>query len=411
MRLTRYLRQTDRAARYLILPIMAAWLATATPAHAWQTDSKSTSPAAPPPFEELLENLENGTFMEKEVAAAWLVEYPQHLNEFVAPLSQAFVERDESFRRVANRVFKYLGEQALPALETMYHPEQDATPAENENWRRTCGVIKAIGDPARSQYEPRLLELLDESQDENVRVPAIFALTGFNGGSPAAIEKTRPELQHENFNVSLAACRLIIDTGPAAAVAVPDLRKLFTDGGLSQRTYAAWALGAVGPIDGYDPLPDLEPLLEKFALVERDRALTGIGLLGKHAARVEPKVREMMMARDSNLEARGAYVLWQITGNTSDSVPRLIELAKTADFELSAMEFLKQMGPEAIEATEFLLERTKSPDYSLRVAAIDSLSAINPASEQVVQRFAELGEDASPVVRLAVKLAQKCPSR
>ncbi len=360
-----------------------------------------------PAFEELLDQVQNGSLVEKERAAALLMEYPDRVGEFAEPLSRAFVQADLSFQRVANRVFAFLGNDAVPVLESMYRPEENQTAEQNEIWRQACGTIRAIGDPARAVYEPKLLEVLDNSDDPAVRVPALYALTGFTCGCPEAIEKALVDLKHEDFNVSLFACRLIIKTGPAAAAAVADLRNMLANGNLSQRTYAAWALGAIGPTDEYDPLPDLEPMLLRFTLAERERALTGVGLLGEHAARLEPKVREMMMTPETNLEARAGFVLWQISGNTTDTVPRLVELAQTLDFELSALDFLAQMGPEAREATDFLLERSKSSDYSIRIASVDALVSINPESERVVQRIEELTEDPSPMVRLAAEMARK----
>jgi hypothetical protein len=379
----------------------------------WVTEpmatARQTEPVVVPGFDELIEDITSGDFLDKEIAAAWLVEYPDRVCDFVEPLSRLFIQNDDSLQRIAKQVFRHFGHDAVSALEPMFHPEANQTAADNAKWRQVCGAIDAIGEPARSTFESRLLDVLDTSTDVNVRVPAIYALTGMDNGCPEAIARILVDLQHENFNVSLTVCRLIIETGPAAAAAVPDLKKLFADGNLSQRTYAIWALAAIGPSEEYDPLNDIRPLLGKYTLVERERALKSIGLLGSHAAEFEPKVREIMGTPHSNLEAMAAFVLWQITGDATDVVPRLVELAQTNEFEFSALEYLEQMGPDAVTATGFLLERTKSDDFSLRAKAVDALSSINPQSPDVTQRLNELATDAHPVVRLSVKMAVSHP--
>lgn len=359
-----------------------------------------------PDFENLLATLSKGSLEKREQAAAMLIEYPDRIEEFANPLSELFVEPDASLNRVAESVFKYIGENAIPSIEAMYHPERNETAADNKEWRKVCGAISAVGEPARETFEPKLLKLLDESADPNLRTPAILALTGFDGGSPRAISKIGIDFENENFNVTLVALRLVIKTGPAAHEALEPVRKLFTDGNLSQRTIASTALGALGIVGDYDPLPELKPLLDQFYLAVRERSLLGVGLLGPHAASLEPRVREMMMDTDSNLEAVGAYVLWQITGNTSETVPRLIELSKQLDFELAAIKFLGEMGCDAESAVDYLCERSRNIDYSVRNESIAALSRISPEADSVKIRVRELSNDPHPVVRLTARLAE-----
>lgn len=360
-----------------------------------------------PEFEKLLENLNNGSREEREQAAAMLVEYPKRIEDFANPLAELFVEPDASLNRVAESVFKYIGKDAIPSVEAMYHPERHATAADNKEWRKVCGAIAAIGEAGRETFEPKLLTLLDESTDPNLRTPAILALTGFDGGSPKAISKIQVDFENENFNVTLVALRLVIKTGPAAHEALEPVRKLFTDGNLSQRTIASIALGALGKIGDYDPLPDLQPLLDQYYLAVRERSLTGVGLLGPKAASLEPRVREMMMDTDSNLEALGAFVLWQITGNTIETVPRLIELSKQLDFEIAAIKFLGEMGGDAEDAIEYLCDRSRNIDYSVRNESIAALAKINPDAPSVKTRIDELRNDPHPVVRLTARLAER----
>ncbi len=359
-----------------------------------------------PPLAELLKTLERGSTWEREAAAAWLVEYPEQVDEFAAPLARFFLEFDEALNRVADKVFAYYGERAVAAIEPLFHPEAQEALADNESWRMACAMIRAIGDPARGDYESRLVDILRESRDWRVRVPAIYALTGFSGGSPDAIESIVIDLQHENFNVNNFAAKLVIASGPAARTAVPELRRLLTEGGISQRSHAAWALGAIGPVEDFDPLPALAPMLDAVTIVERERALLGIGLMGRHAQSLEPKIRDLMASR-SNLDAAAAYVVWQMTGDTETTVPRLAELARTPELEFAAVEYLQKMGSAAKDATACLLERSRSGDFSLRASAVETLAAVQTGNVDVANRLDELESDPHPLVRLAVRRARQ----
>lgn len=372
------------------------------------------TPAEPPPktatatpaFPELMKKIKTGSVPEQEIATALLVEYPDRVDEFAEPVGRFFIQPDESLQRVARRLFDYTGKSTLPAVEKMFPAHQNRSREENARWRTACSLIHVLGEVAREPFEPRLLELLDSSTDPNLRIPVIYALNGFRHGSPQAIEKVLPELRDEDFNISLTVCRLAIQTGPGAEAAVDDLRDLLANGNLSQRTFAAWALGSIGPVEGYDPLPELTAMLDRYTLAERERALAGIGLLGEHAAGLAPRVRELMNGHKTNLEPRAAFVLWQITGEADDSLARLQELGGQPDSEIPALDFLQQMGPAAAPAVQWLVERSQASDYSIRVGAVEALGAVGD-DPRAAARIAEMQSDPHPVVRLSAKLAQK----
>ena len=370
-----------------------------------QEDQPPEQSATIPDYETLIDTLRNGTKFERGPAAAWLCEYPERLDEFTEDVADLLITPDALLNRIAADLFQYYGKEAIPPALAMFEPAAVTTRAGDEKWRRVCGIIHALGEIGREPFEAKLIAVLQEYEDINVRVPAIYALTGLRGGSPEAIPLIIGDLNHENFNVGLPGLRLIANTGAAATPALETVRALFAEGDLSRRTYASMALGGIGPVDGYDPLDDLEAKLEKFYLVVRERSLVGIGLLGEHARRVEPKVVAMMNEDGSNLEALAAYVLWQITGDADQAVARLIELSERPEFEVAALEFLGKIGPAANESTSLLLLRMKTGDESVKAYAIEALSQICPDDDAFREKLDEYAEGDSAYLRLKAKLA------
>lgn len=364
-----------------------------------------------PEFETILASLENPRVRDKERDVAFLADYLERADEFVEPLASLLIVKDEPTERAARAIFRLLGEDAVAPIEKIFAPDKQKTADDNALWRMACSAIHATGEPARAAFEDRLISVLDNSADPNTRVPAIYALAGFDGGSPKAIEKTLPDLDNPDFNVTLQVLRLIVKTGPGATIALDRVKKMFAEGNLNQRTWSAIALASIGPPANYNPYADIRPLLDEFFLIKRDRGLQAIGKLGTAAAEAEPRVREMMADEGSNTEAIAAFVLWQITGKSEDTIARLKETAGTAELKMFSYQYLGDMGPAAEAAIPFLIAESRSPDYSIVAACADSLARINRDNPEVQKRLAELENHPDPVVRLTVREANNRESR
>ncbi|MGI9519089.1 MAG: HEAT repeat domain-containing protein [Pirellulaceae bacterium] len=348
-------------------------------------------------FEDLVKLLESGTNDEKILAAALLVDHSERLDEFIEPLLALFAVRDDAVVDTVKRVVFWLG----PDVVAIMDEELDATNL--DQLRQQCSAINAIGDPAAT-FEPQLLEILDTSTDPRTRTAATFALTGFSRGCPEAIEKILVDLEHPDMNTKLFACRLIIKTGPEATQAVPALVELLDNGNISERSYAAWSLGAIGPTNQFDTIQALIEMLDRFNVIERERALIGLGLLGEESAAAEAKTRLLMAEDGTNLEGQAAVTLWQITGDAEEPVARLVELSKGIDFEVKGLQLLGDMGPAAADAMDFLIERANSEDEAIQVYALDTIAKIGPAANEHHEAIQALTEDEDPVVRLAARM-------
>ena len=333
-------------------------------------------------------------------AAATLFERPADIAETAKPLAGLFLQRDEVLRDIAKRGFKELGVPAIKALDPKFDGELDEL-------RFACSAIEAAGDSA-AEFKPQLVEVLKTVTEENRRLAAMFALKGFSDGCADAIPHVMKDLEHSDMNMTLFACRVIIKTGPAAKAAIPKLVALLKDGNISQRGFAGWALAAIGPTDEFDVKAAMTKQLDKFNVVERERALIAVGLLGDSCKELEPKIREMMAMQYSNLEGPAAVTLWQVTGKPDDSVKELIKLSKEmAEYELTGMRLLTSMGPAAKGALNFAVERTKHVDSSIRMAAADIMGAIGPAAKSKIVVLEQMAKDKDPSIRLAARAALK----
>ena len=333
---------------------------------------------------------------EKGRAAAGLADHPEQFKRFAISLSELFLERDEVLNHTAKRIFHRLGKKAVDALQ----PNLDSD--DLNHVRRVCSAISAVGDPCLN-YAPELVDILRTEDDMFRRSAATFALTGFSKGYPDAIEAVLRDLDHRDMNVTLFAMRLIIKTGDESRQAIPKLLNLLENGVISQRGYAIWSLAAIGLTDEFDTVDEIGNMLEGFTVSERERALLAAGLLGSAAKEHAPRVTEIMNKNHTNIEGRAAVTLWKITGEPDDCIERLMELSKSSlAYELSGLELISEMGPDASPAIDLLIERTGASDESVRVAALDALRAIGSAAMEHKEHIAEIAaNDKDPLVRLA----------
>ena len=338
----------------------------------------------------------------KRQAAIQLANHLDDYEQFVVPLSHLMLENDRELMRVANRIFMKLGVKSLAALEDQLDIDTNVN-----HFSQYCSVINAIGDPCVTAKQ-RLVDVLstETSDPEKLnpkRIAATYGLTGFSDGSAAAIPHIMADLKHNDMNVTLFACRLIIKTGSQAEAAVPSLNELVENGVLSQRSFAVWALASIGETAEFDPLPVVQKSLSAFNVVERERALIASGLLGERSKMMEPKVREWMNAFDSNLEGQAAVTLWQITGESDEALEHLVKLSRdSVEFELNGLLLIEQLGKEAAPALDFLWERTKHANLSIRLAAFDAIAAIGPAAAPVADKIRELQNQSTvdPLTRM-----------
>lgn len=271
---------------------------------------------------------------------------------------------------------------------------------------KACEAIKAIGPEARIW-----LPLIEKKLDLNERIyklAALHALRVLDGKDLLPLlEKIIQALDHPDFNVQLSACRVIVQIGPDAKKAGPHLVKLLENGIASSRSWASIALGAVGPHEDYDVVDLLVERLSRFYLVDRQRALEGLALLGPEAKLALPQVEALMNDPTKSVQHTAARTHWKISGSSELAVKTLIPLISTMEHGVESMDILAEMGPQAQDSMEALIIQLKSSELPMREAAVYALAAIGPNAAAAVGPLRELQRDPDLLIRAAAENAIK----
>jgi len=272
---------------------------------------------------------------------------------------------------------------------------------------KACETIKVVGAEARV-WLPDLIKCLDRDE-RSFRLAALHAMGALDGVDLLpALDKTIKELDNKDFNIQLSACRVLSKIGPKAKKAGPRLVKLLEEGIVSSRTWAGIALGAIGPHEEYDVVELLKERLGRFYLVDRERALTGLALLGEHAKPTLPEIEKLMENRSKSVQHTASRAHWKISGDPAKAIERLITLIPTMEFGVDAMDILSEMGAEAKSAVPKLIEQLNSPEFPTREAAVYALASIGSEAKVAIESLKELDStEQDQLVKAAIVIALK----
>jgi HEAT repeat protein len=217
------------------------------------------------------------------------------------------------------------------------------------------------------------------------------------------------------------ACRALAEIGPPAKDAVPRLTRLVREGIVSSRGHAAMCLGAIGPVEGIDVVDILCQARWDENQVVRERAMIGLGRLGRQARQARRMVEEALEDPEFHPQPEAAKTLWLIAGEADVAVAKLIALSDSLTHDGRAMEVLAEMGPAAAPAASMLAARLQSDDQGVRLLAAQALGAIGPTAKPHVaalqQRLADSDPDVCQAIRTAIQQIEqpaaneeKCPS-
>ena len=350
-------------------------------------------------FEKVIADLKSGSSEKLISAAAELaIEHPDRFDEYAQPFAELLLSSDRLVRDTIEAAFQLQANTAVEYIKPWIETD------DIEKFRWGCSVVHAVGDPA-VRYRESLGKQL-KSDDRRFVMAALYALESFSDGAPDSVGDIIPLLDIDDFQRTVFACRVIIQTGSAAKSAVPALKELLENGNVSHRSLAAWALGAIGQTDDFDTLAVLQDMLDNFTVVEKERALMGLGLIGADAKPAVDKVRELMKT-GSGVATQAALTLWQIEGSTAaeEASARLIELSKTTDFEITALNLLARIQPPTTDSIDRFKKLLKSPDESVRETAARAIGRFAVDSPELKLLITPLLEDPDPAVRLTVHLA------
>ncbi len=322
----------------------------------------------------------------------------QQLETAFNALIDAVADPAELVNSAAKMRLAELESQALPYLKP-YIESREFLP-----YAKACEAIKAIGAPAK-RYLTELEKHVD-SDDRRFQLAALHGLGVLDGADLLPVlDKTIAALDSDDFNIQLSACRVLSRIGPPANKAGPRLVRLLNEGIASSRSWASIALGAIGPHDEYDVVALLSERLDRFYLVDRQRALEGLAFLGPQAKAALPKVEALMDDPTKSVQHTAARTHWKITGDVDRAVSCLIELIPTMEHGTDAMDIIGEMGPEAKAAVPALIKALLSPEAPTREAAIYALANIGPAADTSIKPLQKLEKDQDILIRATAKMA------
>lgn len=212
-------------------------------------------------------------------------------------------------------------------------------------------------------------------------------------------------LASDNFREQVSAAKALAAIGPDAHRAVPALIKLTKEGNASARSHAAMTLSIIGPVKDIDIVEPIATLTGDYSAVVRERALESLGRLGPKAKAVLPRVEELLRKKTFNNRIDAAVAVFRISGDAKEPVEVLVELAKTTEVELEAIQALGKVGPAAKASVPELIKMLESKDADKRFEIVQTLKQVAPTNPRVVWKLDRLAKsDPDAAVRRISKL-------
>ncbi|MFF9848650.1 PBS lyase [Streptomyces litmocidini] len=244
---------------------------------------------------------------------------------------------------------------------------------EAEVRRELLYAVDGLG-PSAAMLAPLLRRRLAEVEfDERLydrAAPLLYALAAVRGAQalPEVLRMLREAPANRRDWVREAALRTLAAFGPAARVAVPDMRRLLAAESASVATAAARALWAAEGDRG-DVLPALERWLRPgTSSADWCAAAQALGEIGPAAASAAPALRPGLVSRDLWVRVRSAAALWRVSGEASASLPVLLAAwEENRHARVDIAECLAEMGPAASQAQLVVLtELTRRRRHNAR---------------------------------------------
>ena len=369
-----------------------------------------------------------------------LLGWPQSVEDHIAALEA----EDLKGRLNAARALEKLGSKASPAIAALIEGLSDDRGEDIDIRVGTlCAkALVAIGKPAR---EPILTAL--KSEDTKQFTGAAQALMFMNPPPEEALpvlfeavrqrdfetqkgsrtrqrgwvatevlihyrEKAKPVefqftkmLASDNFRLQISAARALGAIGPTAYRAVPALIKLTEEGNASARSHACLSLSRIGVQKNVDIVKPIEKMTGDYSAVVRERAFESLANLGGDAKAALPTVQELLRKKSFNNRVDAAYAAYRISGDATEPMEVLVELAGVLDFELDALQMLGKMGPAAKECVPALLEMLDAKDPDKRFEIVQTLRRVAVTDRKVIVELTRLARtDPNAEVRRVARL-------
>ncbi len=288
-----------------------------------------------------------------------------------------------------------LGVNAVPHLKPFLESD------DHKKYALGCEACRVIGEPC-AIYVPLFQKRLEEN-DPRRRGPTIGATANFGKAALPLLGELMAALDDQKFMTQVHACKALASLGSDAKPAGPKLVELAATGNPSARSWATVALGAIGPSDQYDVVAILDNKLDEFLLVDKQRALKGLALIGPPAKAALPNIERLMNDQSKSCPHDAAYAYWKVSGDSDRAVEALINLLDHIDFQAETIEILGDMGPAAKNAVPSLVGMLDSDEAYIRESAVLTLGAIGPSANSALPALEKMLEDPDLLIRSAAK--------
>jgi len=384
---------------------------------------------------ELRETLKdkNGVVRVKAVEALWKIE--QSPTSLLMPvLIEALKDKDEGVRAAAPPVIAILGTKGKFALTALVAALKD------KELSVKLSVISALGDlgPIAKSTANDLLDLAGDKEFFLLEPFVGATLSSFGDSVAPALAKA---LAHESGDRRRVAAYALGTIGPGAAPATMELGTALAHADPATRKLAARALGKIGP-KAKDAMPQLESILsdkdvavrieaalaiwlvsgdakhvnvvvktlDDKAVEVRDsacytlaqmkaaakdavdpvakllddkdlrvRAIITLGEIGPSSAKVAPTLKKLLADKEADTALWAAFALWQITGETKESLPILEKMLGSELYDKQAVQLIGEMGKAAASLMPSLVAMYREDeDASFRQAVGVAIKKIDP---------------------------------
>ncbi len=339
-----------------------------------------------------------GPMQDRVLGAILLLgEGKNELSERINSIAIAGNISDTEYETAAQIAIKKLGPATHDRLKAMLASEDPKA------FFNAVICIRLLGADAQ-MFVPQLIEML-ESGDARIVRYGVFALQDMGPSATPAVEALDSVISALDFNAQIMACKTVVGIGRAAAPMVANLVEIYEKGIPSARSWAGIALGAIGPVAGFDTAQLLGSRITAFNHVEKTRALQGLALMGDEAESQQQIIETAMLDPKGRVRPQAAYAYYRVTGETQRPVQTLVEMLTKRDYRGEALTHLGKMGTDAQSAIPQLIELLKHENVAIRESAVLTLGNMGAAAAHEILAIQQLASDPDPLLRQAVQEA------
>lgn len=309
--------------------------------------------------------------------------------EAIPALIENLGHGDEAVRSEAVEALGLIGEPAVaPLSESLGWPDA----------RLREGSARALGSIGRAAapVAPGLLEKLGTEKEISVQVAMLSALPRVGLPAAKSVPPLIAALKSDQEPLRHAAVNALLMIRPASTHAVPAVAALLKEPAITER--AVYLLGRFGA-DAQSVVPELVAMAAKTgnppATLTDALSQIGAPAIPTLLAQVE-KVKPAQLDRNH----------WTMQVLRSIGISGLQELqdglkSPNASVRLAALGIISELGFDAREARADVLKLAGDPDPQVRASFLGAAVALDASPQQTLEKLEAAMKDKEPVVRAA----------